>query len=1130
MNSNEYLIVLLIVEGCIVLIAILIYCLMERRRKRKREDVETGSSNDVTKRQKMSAGSSHAGTDVSELGDKRFPFKPKGIPNVGASCFMNSMLQCLSWSPCLIKQLEHQIEKMQQKQYQGKLATTFLRLLQLNHAGDEDTAKAYKKKQTKNVKMFCKELVKEKEHFDGRSQEDSFEFYNALISGLEDEALRNVPFWPKKEPVTEMEHIMQTCDVTRLFGGMFMTCYCYKECGHVEPVFQRFTSLSIPPVVKKKTEDDKPKPTFAKKRPGPLETIAFSVKPKKRQPSTRHVEVDSVSKSVDVSATREPYSGQSKRIVDETTRIVSNQDHQMKTPKGYGAIQKSQKMDGNRKRKHNTTSMPKSTSNLTESSDNTTENSIDMSSLREHLPIVEELGLKTENKKGDVVVGNNDDTNDTDGSTSKSDIGKVTPNSDDQESLSDCSIEDINRLQGLCLVKRKNKLKKKRTGIELSLDKLTDFEKMMAADLPCRICSKKKETCGGVLYKQIQLVSLPHVLVLHINRFEQKGSQFCKVTDFVSYPKFLDMTKFCSKSLEQLESDSELLHGHFYSLFGVVNHQGSMRGGHYYAYIKTNHRDVRHIQNQLQNSWKDPEAMASGIRTQLEAIWKAEREICVPPDKKQQQEDKEDVDSQNSQTSNDVQKKKKDGCRKDGSLCHNNDQQDSVDQNRRPKKNVTFDNEDSEQDILSEGNKTDLQKDPDLQRCKKKIKSRNNEDKESCALQKEDGTAGCQTGQNGYVLEEIIHNNYHDEVKDSDNQEDMKDPVRTKSPISVVHGEDTNVPSRQKRSTNDVQEEDMTSPDRKKKRKDVVQEEVKNDPDRKQEHKDTDRELDMNDPVREKEHKKVALGEDINDVGLKKNETKDVVREEDMNDPGMKEEIKDEIRKEEKHEPDIGKDVKPLGRSKEQKKTVCQESMHAPGQKKEHKAKNDNDAGDVNDNQIDKKVHLKGFINKGENGDRFKGKDAKDPDQSTGEQDAGQKTMEHNAVMMTKDEKDAQKRKENDTIQRKEDRDCFKTKRDEKMKKKGKKGAYKDDRERPLQPNEKQDEEQGDHIPIYEHNSDAVNRKKIPTNWEDRGDNKGPKTDAHDMWFYVSDSRVQKEEERTVFTSTAAYILLYERI
>lgn len=60
-----------------------------------------------------------------------------------------------------------------------------------------------------------------------------------------------------------------------------------------------------------------------------------------------------------------------------------------------------------------------------------------------------------------------------------------------------------------------------------------------------------------------------------------------------------------------------------YSLFGVVNHLGSMSGGHYYAYIKTSHRNVHQLQQQLATqSWNDPEAMATDIQSHLETKMK----------------------------------------------------------------------------------------------------------------------------------------------------------------------------------------------------------------------------------------------------------------------------------------------------------------------------------------------------------------------------------------------------------------------------------------------------------------------------------------------------------------------------
>lgn len=55
-----------------------------------------------------------------------------------------------------------------------------------------------------------------------------------------------------------------------------------------------------------------------------------------------------------------------------------------------------------------------------------------------------------------------------------------------------------------------------------------------------------------------------------------------KVNRHVDFPLLLDLAPFCSATCKNLGSGERVL----YSLYGIVEHSGSMRGGHYAAYVK----------------------------------------------------------------------------------------------------------------------------------------------------------------------------------------------------------------------------------------------------------------------------------------------------------------------------------------------------------------------------------------------------------------------------------------------------------------------------------------------------------------------------------------------------------------
>ncbi|KAM9805922.1 ubiquitin carboxyl-terminal hydrolase 45 isoform 1-T1 [Syngnathus typhle] len=98
-----------------------------------------------------------------------------------------------------------------------------------------------------------------------------------------------------------------------------------------------------------------------------------------------------------------------------------------------------------------------------------------------------------------------------------------------------------------------------------------------------QVTDKKVEKVYTSARKQMLISSLPPVITLHLKRFHQAGMNLRKVNRHVDFPLILDLAPFCSASCKQ-----NLVHGDrvLYSLYGIVEHSGSMRGGHYTAYVK----------------------------------------------------------------------------------------------------------------------------------------------------------------------------------------------------------------------------------------------------------------------------------------------------------------------------------------------------------------------------------------------------------------------------------------------------------------------------------------------------------------------------------------------------------------
>ncbi|XP_051173797.1 ubiquitin carboxyl-terminal hydrolase 45 [Leptopilina boulardi] len=77
--------------------------------------------------------------------------------------------------------------------------------------------------------------------------------------------------------------------------------------------------------------------------------------------------------------------------------------------------------------------------------------------------------------------------------------------------------------------------------------------------------------------KQYLISNVPAVLILHLKRFQSQRMSFSKVTKPVKFPTILNLAPVCKNHDEPK----------VYSLYGVVEHSGTLYGGHYVAYVKT---------------------------------------------------------------------------------------------------------------------------------------------------------------------------------------------------------------------------------------------------------------------------------------------------------------------------------------------------------------------------------------------------------------------------------------------------------------------------------------------------------------------------------------------------------------
>ncbi|KAF5291423.1 hypothetical protein FQR65_LT01734 [Abscondita terminalis] len=107
----------------------------------------------------------------------------------------------------------------------------------------------------------------------------------------------------------------------------------------------------------------------------------------------------------------------------------------------------------------------------------------------------------------------------------------------------------------------------------------------------CDVCTKKrggseKKNVYTNATKQLLICNPPAVLILHLKRFQVFRFRSTKVNKFVTFPTLLDLAPFCSKRCQSLPTFEPGQKKILYTLYGVVEHSGSLHGGHYVAYVK----------------------------------------------------------------------------------------------------------------------------------------------------------------------------------------------------------------------------------------------------------------------------------------------------------------------------------------------------------------------------------------------------------------------------------------------------------------------------------------------------------------------------------------------------------------
>ncbi|XP_034031317.1 ubiquitin carboxyl-terminal hydrolase 45 [Thalassophryne amazonica] len=555
----------------------------------------------------------------------------KGITNLGNTCFFNAVMQNLSQTHMLIDL----IQEVKEKGYKLKIcppAETNLSALTVTLPSPEPLTTAMflflqnmkdLGKSLVNPKILFNQLCQKAPRFKGYQQQDSQELLHYLLDAIRVEETKRVKagilkaFNNPTEKTADEETKRQVKAygkegvkmnfIDRIFVGELTNTIMCEECEHISTVKEAFIDISLPIIEERISKPSNPGRSSkgSQEQDGHMahgdQVLSVShnrntrklsgQKQQGRRPSSSAEEKGgghSVEKLEEEGLAASSVCGVS---VCKTTVAGSQSDG---SERGSGSQDSSNDADSeasesewaprtsSSSHSHSQVSSPSSTSTLTPSPTPASASASSTSPSTRQGGAVEQLV----------------------NSVSKVNLGFTS--GDCSTSSTHCSPEEPAEMHKLHHQHHQGAFQalshsytpfSKECSIQSCLHQFTSVELLMGNNkLLCESCTerrqkqlrksgsadKKLEKIYTSARKQMLISWLPPVITLHLKRFHQAGMNLRKVNRHVDFPLILDLAPFCSASCKNVAGTECVL----YSLYGIVEHSGSMRGGHYAAYVK----------------------------------------------------------------------------------------------------------------------------------------------------------------------------------------------------------------------------------------------------------------------------------------------------------------------------------------------------------------------------------------------------------------------------------------------------------------------------------------------------------------------------------------------------------------
>uniref|UniRef100_A0A8B9S903 Ubiquitin carboxyl-terminal hydrolase 16 n=1 Tax=Apteryx owenii TaxID=8824 RepID=A0A8B9S903_APTOW len=550
----------------------------------------------------------------------------KGLSNLGNTCFFNAVMQNLSQTPVLRELLKEAKMSGTTVKIQSPEFSVEPQLIKLDQPGPLTLA-MYQflteiqetKKGIVTPKELFAQVCKKAIRFKGYQQQDSQELLRYLLDGMRAEEIQRVSAGilkalsdSNKQNEEELKKKIKEYEkkkgiqsfVDRIFGGELTSTIMCEECRTVSLIHESFLDLSLPVLddqklkntnernakknKEKESEDDEDKNNdcYVKQRDELPSTSKHLQKKAKKQAKKQaknqrrqqklqgkvlHLtDICAVEQSEDLE-----YNQEIKAEVYSEKPDLKQEEESANDCKDHCLTQKDLSIQGNN------TDVQSTHENTGKPEQEHVENESHMDLPMENL----DSPIKFVNGLGNLSLKEDDDDDDEEEEELATDFSKLHLRANTESDIS--ILDDLQTVPtkihevvtedpetAFCTLANREDLNLEESSIHHCLyqftrnEKLSETNKLLCDVCTQRHCGPKKNLKSEKKYvytnaKKQMLISLaPPILTLHLKRFQQNVA----------------------------EGNTKVL----YSLYGVVEHSGTMRSGHYTAYAK-----MRNMNNHL---------------------------------------------------------------------------------------------------------------------------------------------------------------------------------------------------------------------------------------------------------------------------------------------------------------------------------------------------------------------------------------------------------------------------------------------------------------------------------------------------------------------------------------------------